>query len=74
MKLREDLRSKIDAESKQGPALARLQLLLDGEISKLIPAQVARGRELAKLIVANQREAMVIALLPEVPEKALQSF
>ncbi|HBM76635.1 MAG TPA: hypothetical protein DD438_00885, partial [Verrucomicrobiales bacterium] len=74
MKLREDLRLKIDAEAKQRPVLAHLQLLLDGEISKLTPGQVARGRELAKLIVDNQRDAMVSALLPKIPEEVLKSL
>lgn len=74
MKLREDLRLKIDAEAKQRPALAHLQLLLDGEISKLTPGQVAQGRELAKLIVDNQRDAMVSALLPKIPEEVLKSL
>ena len=73
MKLRDELRLKIEAESTKQPALAHLQLLLDGELSKLAAGQAARGRELAKLMVQSQREAMINAILPKIPEEALNS-
>ena len=71
MKLRQDLRKKINAEADNLPALAHLEILLDGEISKLAPGQVARGRALAKALVQSQRDTMVMAILPLVPERFL---
>lgn len=71
MKLRQDLRKKINAEADNLPALAHLEILLDGEISKLAPGQVARGRALAKALVQSQRDTMVMAILPQVPERFL---
>lgn len=71
MKLRQDLRKKIEMEAGNLPAVARLQTLLDGEISKLAPGQVARGRALAAALVQSQRDAMVMAILPLVPERRL---
>jgi hypothetical protein len=73
MKLRQDLRKKIEAEADNLPPLARLQILLDGEISKLAAGQVPRGRALATALVQSQREAMVMALLPQVPEGLLDT-
>ena len=71
MKLRQALRKKINAEADNLPALAHLEILLDGEISKLAPGQVARGRALAKALVQSQRDTMVMAILPQVPERFL---
>ncbi|MEC9055491.1 MAG: hypothetical protein VX633_09305, partial [Verrucomicrobiota bacterium] len=68
MKLRQDLRKKIEAEADNLPPLARLQTLLDGEISKLAASQVPRGRALASALVQSQRDAMVMAILPQVPD------
>ena len=51
MELRRDLRQKIEIEAQKLPSLARLQTLLDSEIAKLNPAQLARGRPLAALLV-----------------------
>ena len=73
MKLRDELRLKIEAEPTKQPALAHLQLLLDGELSRLAAGQAARGRELARLMVQSQREAMINAILPKIPEEALNS-
>ena len=74
MKMREDLSAKIKVESAQRPDLARLRLLLDGEISKLPASHVAKGRVLANLLVERQRVAMVIALIPDIPEEVLESL
>ncbi len=68
MKLRHELRKKIEAEAGNLPPIARLQILLDGEISKLAPSQVARGRALAEALVRSQHDAMVMAILPLVPD------
>ena len=67
----QDLRKKIKAEADNLPTLAHLEILLDGEISKLAPGQVARGRALAKALVQSQRDTMVMAILPQVPERFL---
>jgi len=74
MKLRRDLRKKIEAEALQLPAIAHLHTLLDGEISKLSPDQLARGRQLAGLLVQSQRDGMVIAILPPVTDEDLDKF
>ena len=71
MKLRRDLREKIEAEARQLPAIAHLQTLLDGEITKLSPAQLVRGRQLAGFMVQSQRDAMVFAILPLVTDEDL---
>ena len=68
MKLRHELRKKIEVEAGNLPPIARLQILLDGEISKLAPSQVARGRALAEALVRSQHDAMVMAILPLVPD------
>ena len=73
MKLRQDLRKKIEAEADNLPHLARLQILLDGEISKLAAGQVPRGRALATALVQSHRDAMVMAILPQVPEELLDT-
>ncbi len=73
MELRRDLRQKIEIEAQKLPSLARLQTLLDSEIAKLNPAQLARGRQLAALLVQSQRDAMVIALLPPVSDEDLDT-
>ena len=73
MELRRDLRQKIEIEAQKLPSLARLQTLLNSEIANLNPAQLARGRQLAALLVQSQRDAMVIALLPPVSDEDLDT-
>ena len=69
--LRRDLRKELEAHSDSLPSVAGLETFLDGEIARLKPGEVARGRKLAAYLVQSQFDAMVMSLLPPATDEEL---
>ena len=66
--LRRDLRNELESNSESLPTIAGLETFLDGEIARLKPGEVTRGRKLAAYLVQSQLDSMVLALLPPVTD------